>query len=67
MPGDDDDHAGLVFKRNDEKFMANLLRDIQKDTTFTDLTLISEDGRPLAAHKLILSYSSQYINEILHS
>ena len=40
----------------------NTLRD---DTTFSDVTLISEDGQMIQAHKVILSASSPFFMNIL--
>ena len=36
---------------------------LQGGTTFTDVTLISEDGQPLEAHKVILTASSPFFRE----
>ena len=33
---------------------------LRKDTTFTDVTLVSEDGQQMEAHKVILTASSPF-------
>ena len=38
---------------------------LRNDTNFTDVTLISEDGQQMHAHKVVLSLSSPFFMNIL--
>ena len=38
---------------------------LREDTTFTDVTLVSEDGQHMDAHKIILTASSPFFMNIL--
>ena len=38
---------------------------LRDDKRFTDVTLVSEDGEPFEAHKVILSASSPFFMKIL--
>ena len=49
------------FQENTTSAFSNLRDDLQ----FTDVTLVSEDGQALEAHKVILSASSQFFMNIL--
>jgi len=45
----------------------NCFRDMREDFYFTNVTLVSQDGKQIEAHKLILSASSIFFKEILKS
>ena len=45
--------------------MCSAFSTLRDDTTFTDVTLVSEDGQHLQAHKVILSASSPFFKNIL--
>ena len=50
-----------------EDFQSNVssvFNNLRDDTTFTDVTLISEDGQQIQAHKVILSASSPFFMNI---
>ena len=49
------------FQENTNLAFINLRDDLQ----FTDITLVSEDGQALEAHKIILSASSPFFKNIL--
>ena len=49
------------FQENISVAFSNL----REDTTFTDVTLVSEDGQQMKAHKIILTASSPFFMEIL--
>ena len=54
------------FKCNDFQENISLAwSNLRDDTNFTDVTLISEDGQHLEAHKWILSASSLFFKNIL--
>ena len=41
------------------------LKNLRDDQQFTDVTLVSEDGEPMEAHKIILSATSPFFKNIL--
>lgn len=47
-----------------EHLSANI-KDLQHDEDFTDVTLVSEENHPIAAHKVILAASSPFFKNIL--
>ena len=49
------------FNENVEKAVANL----RQDSDFNDVTLVSEDGQNVEAHKVILAASSPFFNNML--
>ena len=49
------------FNENVEKAVANL----RQDSDFNDVTLVSEDGQNVEAHKVILAASSPFFNDML--
>ena len=54
------------LKWNDfQENISSAFHTLRDDTTFTDVTLISEDGQQLQAHKVILSASSPFFMNIL--
>ena len=54
------------LKWNDfQENMCSAFSTLRDDTTFTDVTLVSEDGQHLQAHKVILSASSPFFKNIL--
>ena len=58
--------SGILLKcdEHSEK-TTNILRQLVTDDEFTDVTLVSEDGQSLQAHKAIVGYSSPYLNFLL--
>ena len=42
-------------------------KNLRDDQQFTDVTLVSEDGQPMEAHKIILSATSSFFQNILKS
>ena len=54
------------LKWNDfQENISSAFNSLRDDTTFTDVTLISEDGQQLQSHKVILSASSPFFMNIL--
>ena len=49
--------AGDICENIDENFLFS---------NFTDVTLVSDDGKYFRAHKIVLSTASQLLSEILH-
>ena len=49
--------AGDICENIDENFLFS---------NFTDVTLVSDDGKYFRAHKIVLSTGSQLLREILH-
>ena len=52
------------------EFQANVstsFRDVRKTADFADVTLACEDGRRIEAHRIILSSSSEFFRDLLHS
>ena len=52
------------------EFQANvssLYRDVRKNSDFSDVTLACEDGHRIDAHRIILSSSSEFFRDLLHS
>ena len=43
----------------------NAFRELRKDSEFTDVTLVCEDGHQVNAHKVILSASSPFFQNLL--
>jgi len=53
-------------KRNDFQENTNTaFRSLRNDTNFSDITLVSEDGQQLEAHKVILAVFSPFFNTML--
>ena len=53
------------YKIESEKFQEKLATYLRKDDQFFDVTLASDDGQQVKAHKLVLSSGSLYFREIL--
>jgi len=53
------------YKIESEKFQEKLTTYLRQDNQFFDVTLASDDGQQLKAHKLVLSSGSLYFREIL--
>ena len=54
------------LKWNDfQENVSSAFSTLREDTTFTDVTLVSEDGKHIQAHKVILSASSPFFKNIL--
>ena len=45
--------------------LKELLRHMKTDDTFADVTLVSDDGREVRAHKVVLAACSPIIKELL--
>ena len=45
--------------------LKELLRQMKTDETFADVTLVSDDGREVRAHKVVLAACSPIIKELL--
>ena len=45
----------------------DIFKHLKSDKMFTDVTLASEDGNTITAHKVILAYSSPYLYSILQT
>ena len=46
--------------------VANTYKSLLSDTSFADVTLVSDDRKHIKAHKVILSSSSKFFSKILH-
>merc|ERR1712129_32422 len=60
--------AGEKFSLHWNEFgtnVANKFKSLLSDTTFTDVTLVSDDMKQVRAHKLILRSSSNFFRQIL--
>ena len=56
----------FCLRRNDLQENVNTaFSDLRKDCDFTDVTLASEDGQQIEAHRLILSASSPFFQKLL--
>ena len=53
------------YKIESEKFQEKLTTYLRQDNQFFDVTLASDDGQQVKAHKLVLSSGSLYFREIL--
>ena len=51
------------FKNNSTR----LLESLRKDTDFTDVTLVTEDGHCVDGHKVLLASSSQFFQKLLQT
>ena len=45
--------------------ISNVFSNLREDTNFSDVTLVSEDGQPVEAHKIILTASSPFFMNML--
>ena len=50
-------HGGNLCEKLDENFLFS---------NFTDVTLVSDDGRYFRAHKIVLSTASEFLRDVLH-
>ena len=57
----------LIKRNNHGERKRDIFNHINSDKKFTDVTLASEDGNTIAAHKVILAYSSLYLYSILQA
>ena len=58
--------SGIQLKCDDHKDKAQLVfKQLANDKMFSDVTLVSEDGKKFAAHRAIIGYSSPYFHSIL--
>jgi hypothetical protein len=58
--------SGVQLKSDDHhNKTSNIMNQLAYDDMFTDVTLVSEDGQALQAHKAILGYSSPYLYSLL--
>ena len=58
--------SGIQLKCDDHKDKAQLVfKQLANDKMFSDVTLVSEDGKKFAAHRAIIGYSSPYLHSIL--
>ena len=51
----------LIKRNNHGERKRDILNHINSDKKFTDVTVASDDGNTIAAHKVILAYSSRYL------
>ena len=59
--------AVLLKRDNHGQRTREIFKHIKSDRMFTDVTLASEDGNTITAHKVILAYSSPYLYSILQT
>ena len=55
----------FLINNNFQETLNKAFSDIKRDITFADVTLVCEDGRPILAHKVILSVSSPLFRNLL--
>ena len=61
-------NKSLIFTRSDFlNFSSQTFCDIYESDTFSDITLVSKDGKHLNVHKLILSSASSVFKKLLTS
>ena len=59
-------HKKFCLKYNDfQETVSTAFGSLRKDSDFTDVTLACEDGKKIEAHKVILSASSPFIQNLL--
>ena len=58
--------SGIQLKCDDHKDKAQLVfKQLANDKMFSDVTLVSKDGKKCTAHRAIICYSSPYLHSIL--
>ena len=59
------DDSFFLTKKNFPETTSSLIRNLLADEDFTDVTLASNDNRQVKAHRVVLSGSSKFFNNVL--